>query len=69
MLWENCWAPLYDNESKSRAIIDNITDTYYLVNLVDNDYVQGSCLFKVINDVFVKLGKRPIPGVQISNPK
>lgn len=28
-------------------MIDTIHDTYYLVNLVDNDFMQESCLWEV----------------------
>ena len=42
------WGSLYPIGSKSRAIIDGIQNTYYLVNLVDNDYVAGNCLFRLL---------------------
>ncbi len=47
-LWQHQWARLYPEGSKSREIIDTIHDTYLLVNLVDNDYVAGNCLFDAI---------------------
>ncbi|XP_028406469.1 methylenetetrahydrofolate reductase-like [Dendronephthya gigantea] len=47
-LWKHQWARLYPEESKSREIIDTIHDSYMLVNLVDNDYVAGNCLFEAI---------------------
>ena len=43
------WANLYPIGSNSRAIIDGIQNTYYLVNLVDNDYVAGNCLFRLLD--------------------
>lgn len=35
----------------SREIITSITESYYLINLVDNDYVRGSCLWDLLEDV------------------
>ena len=34
-----------------------IHDSYYLVNLVDNDYVAGNKLFDILDTVLKKLGK------------
>jgi len=45
------WAILYEEESLSRKIITNISDTYYLVNLVDNDFPKGNCLWNVLDDM------------------
>lgn len=39
-LWSQ-WKSIYDTESKSHKLIQEIHDTYYLVNVVDNDYVKG----------------------------
>ena len=47
-LWQQQWARLYPEGSKSGEIIDTIHDNYLLVNLVDNDYVAGNCLFEAI---------------------
>lgn len=30
-------------------MIEQIANTYFLVNLVDNDYPQGSCLWTVLD--------------------
>jgi len=40
-LWQSQWAAIYDKDSTSYAVIQEIHDTYYLVNVVDNDYVNG----------------------------
>ncbi|CAI8056985.1 Methylenetetrahydrofolate reductase, partial [Geodia barretti] len=45
MLWGTHWASLYSPESTSHHIISHIQNTYYLVNLVDNDFVTGNVLF------------------------
>ena len=41
-LWRSEWRDLYEDNSKSFSIIDNIYQNYYLVNMVDNDYVKGN---------------------------
>ena len=56
-LWKHQWGSIYPEKSKSREIIDMIHDTYYLVNLVDNDYVAGNKLFDILDIVLKKLGK------------
>jgi methylenetetrahydrofolate reductase (NADPH) len=39
-LWVDVWASIYDDESPSAEFIYNIYETYYLVAVVDNDYVS-----------------------------
>ncbi|XP_057296002.1 methylenetetrahydrofolate reductase (NADPH)-like isoform X1 [Hydractinia symbiolongicarpus] len=50
-LWLQQWGRLYDHSSTSWKIIKHLHDTLYLVNLVDNDYVKGNCLFEIVNRV------------------
>ena len=47
-LWKQHWASLYPEGSTSRNVIDEIHDSYCLVNLVDNDFVRDNCLFDII---------------------
>jgi methylenetetrahydrofolate reductase (NADPH) len=47
-LWRDQWSTLYEEGSKSRQIIQDIMDTYCLVNLVDNDFPKDSCLFDIL---------------------
>lgn len=54
-LWQTHWGSLYPPQSQSRAIITDIQDSYYLINLVDNDFVRGNCLWQLIEDVFEKI--------------
>ena len=35
-------------------MIERIGKTYYLVNLVDNDFPKGNCLFNVLDDAFAQ---------------
>jgi methylenetetrahydrofolate reductase (NADPH) len=53
-LWTEQWGKLYEQDSGSRKIIDSITESYYLVNLVDNDFPKGNCLWEVMEDMFAR---------------
>jgi len=52
-LWLSEWACLYNDESKSAELIYDIHNTYYLVNVVDNNFVNGD-LFEVFESINVK---------------
>lgn len=56
-LWQTHWGNIYPPGSESRKMIEHFQNTYYLVNLVDNDYVKGNVLFQVVNDVLERMGK------------
>ena len=47
-LWIDDWASIYKAKSESYEIIKEIYDTYYLVNVVDNDYVAGNMLQQIL---------------------
>ena len=51
-LWTKVWGKLYDPESQSRKVIDHIATSYYLVNLVDNDFPKGNCIWNLLEDAF-----------------
>ena len=44
------WGSLYEEGSRSRQIINEIANTWYLVSVVDNDFVNGD-LFSVLKAV------------------
>ena len=46
-LWTEDWASLYEKSSRSYKIIQDIVDHWYLVSVVENDYVRGD-LFKTL---------------------
>ncbi|KAH9506282.1 hypothetical protein DERF_011022 [Dermatophagoides farinae] len=49
-LWMNKWACIYpDDDVVSRSVLTLICDTYYLVNLVDNDYPNDTCLWSILD--------------------
>lgn len=55
-LWTSMWLNLYDFDTESFELIENIRDTYYLVAIIDNNYLsktnpeEGS-LFKAMFQV------------------
>lgn len=60
-LWQHTWAAIYDEESPSADLIDHIHSTYYLVNVVDNDFINGD-IFGFFNDALLVLDRPPLPG-------
>lgn len=40
-LWLSMWASVYNDESESSALLHEIHDTYFLVSVVDNDFING----------------------------
>ena len=52
-LWLSEWGSLYEEGSPSRELLQSIHDTWWLVSVVDNDYVSG--------DLFAALGVEPKP--------
>ncbi|KAI8587277.1 methylenetetrahydrofolate reductase-domain-containing protein [Geranomyces variabilis] len=56
-LW-NKWALLYDDaHADSGAVIKEMCDTYFLVNVVNNDYKEGD-IFEIFDDVPVDAATR-----------
>nr|XP_027095856.1 methylenetetrahydrofolate reductase 2-like [Coffea arabica] len=49
-IWSRAWAQLYPEADPSRKLLEEVRDTYFLVSLVDNDYISGD-LFAVFNDL------------------
>ncbi|KAL2654165.1 hypothetical protein R1flu_022293 [Riccia fluitans] len=45
--WTDEWASLYPEDDSSRKVLAEIAGSYYLVSVVDNDYIN-STLFKVL---------------------
>lgn len=50
-IWTELWGKLYEPGSKSKEILETISKTYLLVNLVDNDFQKENCLFSLIDDM------------------
>lgn len=53
-LWREQWGKLYPEGSPSRDLLTRISETYYLVNLVDNDFPRESCLWDLLNAMFAQ---------------
>ncbi|KAG7362103.1 5,10-methylenetetrahydrofolate reductase [Nitzschia inconspicua] len=56
-LWNTVWLPLYEPGSTSHTLIETIHDTYFLVAVIDNDYIgngvdkkEGSRLWHVMRE-------------------
>jgi methylenetetrahydrofolate reductase (NADPH) len=43
------WASIYEEKSASFKLLKEIYETYYLVNIVDNNYVDSNLLKKLLN--------------------
>lgn len=39
--WLDKWASIYEQGSSSQAFLKHVHDTFYLVNVVENDYIGG----------------------------
>eukprot|EP00808_Paulinella_micropora_P006516 g49019.t1 len=51
-LWESQWQSIYEPNSPSYNLIKSIHDKYFLVNLVDHEYIKGD-IFTVFQDLKV----------------
>lgn len=48
--WDQEWASLYPDGDPSRKILEEVQNSYYLVSVVDNDYIHGD-LFSVFEEL------------------
>ncbi|KAM7280071.1 hypothetical protein ACFE04_007205 [Oxalis oulophora] len=49
-IWSAAWANLYSEGDPSRKLLEQVQSSYYLVSLVDNDYIQGD-IFAIFSDL------------------
>ena len=47
-LWIDDWANIYDVESESYKLLNEVYETHYLVNIVDNNFVDGDILKHIL---------------------
>ena len=40
-IWKQQWGDFYETGSRARAVLDEIHDSYYLLNIVENDFIRG----------------------------
>lgn len=50
-LWLSRWASIYDDETKSSELIHEIHDTYFLVALIDNDYIADKYIWECFDNI------------------
>jgi len=50
-LWMVEWASIYPTGSESRALLENIQNTWYLMNIVDNNFMSGNLFGTLISAV------------------
>jgi len=48
------WAHCYDHDSVSRHLLQNIMDSWWLINIVDNDFHRSGAIFKLFENLEVK---------------
>ncbi|KDP29529.1 hypothetical protein JCGZ_19242 [Jatropha curcas] len=49
-IWSRGWASLYPEGDPSRKLLEEVQDNYFLVSLVDNDYIHGD-IFAIFADL------------------
>ncbi|KAL5724236.1 hypothetical protein ACHQM5_007520 [Ranunculus cassubicifolius] len=49
-IWTKGWARMYPEDDSSRTLLEQVKNSYYLVSLVDNDFVNGD-LFAVFKEL------------------
>lgn len=50
-LWTTIWASIYDDESASNALIHAIHDSYFLVAIIDNDFINSTSIWSVFHEL------------------
>ena len=53
-LWLDAWAVIYEPDSRAHALIRSIHDNYFLVSLVDNNFINGE-IYDIFNAVEEKM--------------
>merc|ERR1719428_526248 len=48
-LWDE-WSSIYEDGSTSKHLIEGVAETYYLVNIVDNNFVSGDLINTLIQN-------------------
>ena len=61
--WIDQWAIIYGQDSDSYKFLDKVYNNFYLVNVVDNDFIQGD-LTQVFLD-FIDQNKELIQTVNV----
>jgi methylenetetrahydrofolate reductase (NADPH) len=59
-LWTDSWAKLYPDDSDSQHLLTEISHTYFLVNLVDNDFPKDTCLWDILEKMLRLRGENGV---------
>jgi methylenetetrahydrofolate reductase (NADPH) len=59
--WLDQWAIIYGSDSPSHKFLENIHNTFFLMNVVDNDFINGD-LDKLFSD-FIDQNKELIDSI------
>jgi len=49
-LWKSGWESIYEQGSKAYELLDNMINTYFLMNIVDNNFILGD-IFAIFDSV------------------
>jgi hypothetical protein len=50
-LWISLWASIYDDESASAALVHSIYDSFFLVAIIDNDFITNSYMWSIFGEL------------------
>ena len=53
-LWLSRWAAAYDDDSAAADVLHEIHDAYYLINVVDDNFIDGN-IFQLFDDAAAAL--------------
>ncbi|KAI8911667.1 methylenetetrahydrofolate reductase-domain-containing protein [Gorgonomyces haynaldii] len=53
-LWRQ-WSTLYDDNAATKQLIEGVKDTYFLVNMVDNNFKSRYALYDILDSVTAEL--------------
>ncbi len=56
-LWTSAWAALYEDDSESSELLYKIHDTYYLVAIIDHEYIESD-LYSVFTEAILERSRR-----------
>jgi len=59
-LWLSKWGCIYEKESESRNLILNVYENYFLVNVVDNDFINGN-IFDLFDKIKIAKANKLLP--------
>jgi len=59
-LWTESWAKLYPENSSSQLLLFDISQDYFLVNLVDNDFPKPNSIWEVLEKMLTRRKERQI---------